>query len=273
MNRPSQVLTALTGIAITAAGAYLLDPDNGKRRRSELGDKCKNAAKKVNERAHTLGGQVKSGYKDASVRARSWLDSDQRGDKTLARRVRMDLWRAVPDTERVGVIAHDGEVILHGDVLASEHDHVLNVARGVEGVRSVADHLYEREAFERPSGAGRVKQGFVTVRNNLMQDKWTPPTRFCGGTVGLGLLGWGVRHRNAVGIIGAVTGAALVLRSASNVPFSRFAGKSRSALESGYRKVKREAKDATQTVKDEAAHVGNAASATANDWRNRATAS
>jgi len=184
----------------------------------------------------------------------------------------MDLWRSVPDTEKVGVIAHDGEVILHGDVLASEHDHVLNVVRGVEGVSNVADHLHERTAFERPSGAGRLKQGYVTVRNNLAQDKWTPPTRVCGGTVGLGLLGWGVRHRNAAGILGAVTGAALVLRSASNVPFSRFAGRAKSQAEAGYRKVSREAREAGQAVKDEAAQVGNAAGATASDWRNRATA-
>jgi hypothetical protein len=264
MNRPSQVLAALSGIAITAAGAYLLDPDNGKRRRAQLGDRCKSTAKQLNDRAHRIGGDIKHQYKGASARARSWLSSDNRKDNALARRVKIDLWRAVPDTGNVGVIAHDGEIILHGHVLASEHDHVLNVVRSVEGVRNVSDHLSERAEIAQPAGAARLKQGYVTVRNNLMQDKWTPPTRVCSGTVGLGLMGWGLRHRNAVGIIGAVTGAALVLRSASNVPFSRLAGRGRSA-EGGLREV-------AQDVKDEAAHLGNAAGATANEWRARATA-
>jgi gas vesicle protein len=271
MNRPSQVLAALSGIAITAATAYLLDPDNGKRRRSQLGDRCKSTAKQLNDRAHKIGDDIKHQYKGASVRARSWLSSDDRKDSALARRVKIDLWRAVPDTEKVGVIAHDGEIILHGHVLASEHDHVLNVVRAVEGVRNVSDHLAERDEIARPAGTARLKQGYVTVRNNLMQDKWTPPTRVCGSTVGLGLMGWGVRHRNAVGIIGAVTGAALVLRSASNIPFSRLAGRGRSA-EGGLRKVTQEVKDATQAVKEEAAHLGNAAGATASDWRARANA-
>jgi len=271
MNRPGQVVAALSGIAITAVGAYLLDPDNGKRRRSELGNRCKDTAKQINERAHKLGDDIKDGYKGASLRARSWFSSEDRQDKALARRVRMGLWRSVPDSEKIGVVAHNGEVILHGDVLAKEHQHVLEVVRSCDGVRNVADHLSDRDEIARPAGTAKLRQGYVTVRNNLMQDKWTRPTRVCSGTVGLGLMGWGVRHRNAVGIIGALTGAALVLRSASNVPFSRLAGKGRSA-EAGLRKVTQEVKDAAQDVKDQAAHLGNATGSTASDWRSRATA-
>jgi hypothetical protein len=136
----------------------------------------------------------------------------------------------------------------------------------VEGVRNVADHLYEREAFPRPSGPGRLKQGYVSVRNNLMQDNWSPPTRVCSGTVGLGLMGWGVRHRNAVGIIGALTGAALVLRSASNIPFSRLVRRGKSEAEAAVREV-------TQSVKEEASHLGGNGGSNASDWRNRAAAS
>jgi len=268
MNRPTQVIAALSGIALTAAGAYLFDPDSGKRRRSELGDRCKRAAKRINDQAHTLGDGISHQYKDVSSRARSWFSSEERKDKALARRVRIDLWRAVPDTQKVGATAHEGEIILHGDVLAKEHQHVLDVVRSVEGVRNVADHLTERADIPKPAGRARLQQGYVTVRNNLMQEKWTPPTRVCSSALGLGLMGWGVQHRNAVGIAGALAGAALVLRSASNVPFSRFARRGRTTAESGLRKVTQEVEDATQSVKD-AASLGNAGGASR---RSRATA-
>lgn len=270
MNRSTQVIAALSGIALTAASAYLFDPDSGKRRRSELGDRCKGAAKRLNQQAHTLGDGISNQYKDVSSRARSWFSSDERKDKALARRVRIDLWRAVPDTQKVGVIAHEGEVILHGDVLSKEHQHVLDVARSVEGVRKVSDHLTERGEIPKPAGSQRLQQGYVTVRNNLMQEKWTPPTRVCSSALGLGLMGWGVQHRNAVGIAGALAGAALVLRSASNVPLSRFARRSKADAESGLRKVTQEVQDATQAVK-EAASVGNA-SGTSGHRHARATA-
>lgn len=270
MNRPGQVIVALSGVAATALGAYLLDPDNGRRRRSQLGDRCKSAATDLNKRAHSLGDDLSHRYKDMSFRARSWFTSDERSDRVLERKVKVDLWRAVPDTQRIGVIVHDGDVILHGDVLASEHGHVLEVVRAVEGVRNVTDHLSERAQIERPTGPGRLKQGYVTVRNNLIQEKWTPPTRVCGSTVGLALMGWGARHRNAAGIIGALVGAALVLRSASNMPFARMVRRGKSSAEAGLRSVTQDVKDAAQDVKDEAAHLGNAAASTASDWRARA---
>ncbi len=223
MNKAiSRSLAGLSGIALAAGAVYLFDPKKGQSRRAQISEQCKSAARRISDGTHDLGDEISERYHGASTRVSSWFDSRSRADRGLARRVRIDLWRAMSKLPDIGVIAHDGTVILHGEVLSQHHKQVLQVVAAVEGVVGIADHLTE-PGGEKKNGAARhrIQQGYTRVRDSLMQDHWSPTTRVCSGTLGLALLRWGALHRNMVGGIGALTGAVLLVRSSTNIPLQR----------------------------------------------------
>lgn len=222
MNKSiSRSLAGLTGVALAAGAVYLFDPKKGKRRRSQLGEQCKTAARRVSDGTHHLGDEISSRYHGASTRVSSWFSSRARADAGLARRVRIDLWRSMKDSSGIGVIAHDGTVILHGEILPHQHKEVLQVVANTEGVVGVADHLTDIGGSKMSVPRVRLQERFNRVRDSLTQEHWSPTTRVCSGTVGLALLRWGATHRNLVGGIGALTGAVLLVRSTTNTPLKR----------------------------------------------------
>ncbi|HEU4627985.1 MAG TPA: BON domain-containing protein [Steroidobacteraceae bacterium] len=231
MNTITKSVAGLTGVALTVAVTYLLDPDNGRQRRSTLGAQCKNAGTRINERARSLKEGVSHRYQDVTARARSWFDARKRTDQGLARTIRVSLRRAVPQANGIGVVAHGDQIILHGDVLAQEHQHVLEVARAVPGVGSVMDHLTDVPEVSAPKIGPRLRQGFSSVRDNLAQPHWSPTARVSTGAVGLALVRFGATHRNLVGGIGALAGAALIARSVFNTPLRQIARRKAKAAE------------------------------------------
>lgn len=249
MNNVTRSLAALTGVAITVGTAYLFDPDSGADRRSRLGSQFKKAGGKINERSREARDGLSHRYHQASARAVSWYDARKSPDNALARRVRIDLWRTVAHPAAIGVIAHDGAVILHGDVLASEHEQVLKVVRSVQGVGSVTDHLAEVTALEPQKIGERVRLGFVHARDDLAQPQWSTSTRMGTGALGLGLLRWGVQHRNLYGGIGALAGVALLVRSVFNTPLpsigARVKEDTKDAIDSAGAAIKRGERAAT----------------------------
>lgn len=239
MNKAiSRSLAGLTGVALAAGTVYLFDPKKGKSRRAQISEQCKSAARRISDGTHHLGDEISERYYGASTRVSSWFDTRARTDRGLARRVRIDLWRALDKSSGIGVIAHDGTVILHGEVLPHQHKHVLQVVSAVEGVVGIADHLTEigGDKSSRPrariqEGFSRVQRGFTRARDSVMQEHWSPTTRVCSGTLGLALLRWGATHRTLVGGIGALTGAVLLVRSSTNMPLQRLVKRGKHAVE------------------------------------------
>jgi BON domain len=244
MNRTlSRSLTGLTGVALAAGAIYIFDPDKGPSRRAQIGERYKSAARKVSAGTHDLGDQLSHRYRGASARVSSWFNTRSRADAALGRRVRIDLFRALKDSTGIGVIAHDGTVILHGEVLPQQRKQVLQVVSGVPGVTGISDHLTDIGGGTMKStvqGArSRIQQRFsqaqeriTHVRDSLMQDHWTPTTRVCSGTLGLALLRWGATHRRSlVGGIGALTGAVLLVRSTTNTPVNRWVRRANHAMD------------------------------------------
>jgi hypothetical protein len=242
MNKTiSRSFAGLTGVALAAGAIYLFDPEKGKTRRAQLGEQCKSAARRLNDGTHGLGDQISHQYRGASARVSSWFNARSRADASLGRRVRIELFRAMRDSSGVGVIAHDGTVILHGEVPPQQHKQILQIVSGVEGVVGVADHLTDiggvkggvqgarARIMQRFSGA---QERFTRVRDSVMQDHWTPTTRVCSGTLGLALLRWGATHRKSlVGGIGALAGAVMIVRSATNTPVNRWVRRAQHAAD------------------------------------------
>jgi gas vesicle protein len=265
MNRATKTVAGMTGVALAAAAIYLFDPDNGKRRRSELGTRCKSAARRINDESHKLGHQISDRYHNAETRVSSWFDKRSRADGALARRVRVDLWREVPGLRGVGVIAHDGQIILHGDVPPQEHQHVLQVVGAVEGVVSVADHLNDRaNGSVVGQRTTRLRGALTRFKDGFTEERWSPPARVCSGAVGLALLRWGATHRNFVGGIGALTGAVLLVRSSTNTPFKQLVSRGKRAAEES---------PALEAVSETATHAADglheAAAGAQSEWRRR----
>lgn len=104
----------LTGIALGAASAFMLDPQLGRRRRALLRDRI------------------------AQVRA---LRGGPVTDDGLVGRVRASLGRYVSHPRAVHVTVQDGIVTLTGEVLAGEHPALIGALRFMPGVKDVADRL------------------------------------------------------------------------------------------------------------------------------------
>jgi hypothetical protein len=261
MSNVTKPALALAGLALAAGSVYLFDPDNGKRRRAVAGEKCRSTFKKLDEGSHTLRDELTHRYKDAASRARSWFNSGDRSDAALARHVRLDLWRAIENSRRIGVVVHEGDVILHGDVVAADHERVLQIVRSVEGVGKVTDLLSERATADPQMKDWGVRRGYTLVQESLSQEHWTPPTRVVSSVAGLSLMGWGVSHRDVFGVLGALLGAAMVVRSATNVPFRRWVGGTRDAID-----------DMTDAAVEQLPHGGNNLGSS-KDWRRPDTGS
>ncbi len=187
------------GIALGAATAFMFDPQQGRRRRALLRDKW------------VRGGEPAS-------------------DRVLVERVRAKLGRYVSHPSAIEVVAHDGDVVLTGDVLAAEHDDLVSVVAAVRGVRDVADHLDVHESAEGVSSLqGGARPGFA--RPELLQDHWSPGVRALAGGGALllflyGLAGGGIRGLGAI-----VLGSALLARAVGNRPIGELAEEARERVE------------------------------------------
>lgn len=265
MNKSlSRSLAGLTGIALASGAIYLFDPKNGQRRRAQIGEQCRSAARRISDGTHHLGDEISSRYQGAQTRLSGWFNPRARADSGLARRVRIELWRVMKDSSAIGVIAHDGTVILHGEVMPNQHKQVLQVVSSVKGVSGIADHLTQIGGGRINAPRIRVQERFNRVRSSLMQEHWTPTTRVCSGTLGLALLGWGATHRNLFGGIGALTGAALVVRSSTNKSFGQLVRRGERKVE----KIPAAVEPVVEKIKRAGEELGSS-----DEWRQSAAAS
>jgi osmotically-inducible protein OsmY len=134
-----------TGAAGGAAGAFFLDPQNGKRRRHVAFDRAtalmRRGAAESERRARYAAGVAKGAAYEASGAGdgeRSLPDPD------LANKVRSEIFRG-PDVPKgdVNVNAENGIVYLRGEVPDSEVRQALeSQARQISGARDVVSMLH-----------------------------------------------------------------------------------------------------------------------------------
>ena len=130
-------------IALGAALAYFLDPENGLRRRKVTADRLAALVRRHGKRAlkgtvaHTNALKQKAAH-------RSEEPKPQPDDVTLARKVETEIFRE-PDVPKgkINVNAENGKIVLRGEVDSHELiDDLVSKARNVQGVQEVESLLH-----------------------------------------------------------------------------------------------------------------------------------
>jgi uncharacterized membrane protein len=222
----SDLLSQLVAVGLGATAMYLLDPNRGKRRRHLLRDGIVRAAKETSAGIGTTGRDLANRSAGLAAVARRTLQRDSADDAVVADRVRTEVGRVVSHPGAIEVSVEHGRATLRGQVLASEGKKLVATVRGVRGVRDVVDHL------ERHDTAGDVPalQGDshpASSRFELLQENWSPAARLLAGVAGGALATASLRVDGPLtprkAILGLL-GAALVVRSVTNMPFARLVG-------------------------------------------------
>src|SRR4051812_30407223 len=142
--------------ALGAAAMYLLDPQQGRRRRAMVRDQI---ARRSREAAHWSEGaarDVAHRARGAGASLRHLFEHRPVTDEQLAARVRTRLGRATSHPGAIDVQVKDAQVVLTGAVLLSELPEVVRAVRRVPGVQHVEDEL---TGYANPSGVSALQGG------------------------------------------------------------------------------------------------------------------
>jgi uncharacterized membrane protein len=212
----------LVGLGLGAGLAYILDPNQGRRRRAYLRDQAVHAAHVVSESANRTARDVRNRASGMAARATRPFRQGDVDDTVLVERVRSAIGRAVSHPRAIEVTAEDGTIFLSGLVLAAEKDRLLSSASHVPGVRHVENRL---EAHKDPGSIPALQPGVTRPgRYGMARQNWPPATRLCAGLCGGSLAAWGAARRDALGAALGLAGLGLIVRSATNIPVDRLTG-------------------------------------------------
>jgi hypothetical protein len=139
-------LPVVAGVAAGAAGAYFLDPAEGKRRRHIARDKTmklvRRGSAEAQRKAQYAGGKAAGMVQEGTPSARD--PEHDLNDPALARKVESEIFRAEDaPKDTVVVNVEEGVVYLRGEVDSPGQASALTqAARRVEGVESVQSLLH-----------------------------------------------------------------------------------------------------------------------------------
>jgi len=225
--RPFGVRRWVTHVG-SAAGAsvatmYFFDPDRGPARRAKLRDQVVHAQHEAQDAVDILSRDVRNRATGIGAGLRYRFAGGDVDDAVLVERVRSSLGMASGHARAIDVAVSEGQARLDGDVLADEHHAVVRAVSRVPGVRSIDDQLrVHRSPDGVPGlqGASRTRRG----RLDVLQENWSPATRFAAGAAGFGLMGTGRRLGGLSGLLLRGGGLAMATRAATNRSLRRVTG-------------------------------------------------
>ena len=183
----------LSGIAIGAAAALIVEPRRGGRRRALLRDKVVRAGRASGEMVETTVRDVANRTRGIAFEAYGRLTEHAVDDSRLLKRVRARLGRASSHPRAIDVEVANGQVTLRGPVLAAEVQDVLSAAAGVRGVQAVLNDLDAYDSAEGvPALQGEGRR--AGPRLDLWQSNWAPATRALIGAAALAASGLAVAY-------------------------------------------------------------------------------
>jgi hypothetical protein len=206
-NKWSLVGSAGIGAGLGAGLMYLLDPQGGRGRRAVARDKSvsalKNGGKAAAKTSRHLGNKTKGLVSQAGSKLR-------RGDlmedgEALLKKVRRQVRRAASHPLAVEVVVQEGNVILHGLVLASEVEGLLAAIRTIEGIAAIENQLEIHESAE----------DLAAYRNSAK--RWVgPATRVLTGGTGSALAYAGLKRKDPLGAALGAVGLGLLAHGLTN---------------------------------------------------------
>lgn len=228
MNTTDRTRRGHLGDVVIAAGLgalamYLLDPQQGRRRKALARDQAVHAARKTGELADMSLRDLAHRASGLVAELRAAVRSDAPSDPVLVERVRAKLGRWVSHPHAMRVTAAAGRVTLAGPILRSEERGLLRGLRRVRGVRAIDNRLEPHDS------AGNIPalqggNGRVGPRREFMQANWAPGPRLLGVAGGSALAAYGFGHRGLGGSLIGVAGLALALRAVANKELARTLG-------------------------------------------------
>jgi hypothetical protein len=178
----------LVGAALGAGVIYMMDPQNGRRRRALVRDKLVRAS-------HVTRDAVDTAVRDAVNRSRGMVAASQSrfrsedvSDEVLVERVRAKLGRVCSHPHALDVLASDGTVTLRGPILEHDAPAVLRTTGRVRGVTAVMNELeLHQTAEDVPALQGRGRAAARSL--DILQPNWAPATRAVVAAAGLAATG------------------------------------------------------------------------------------
>jgi hypothetical protein len=131
--------------ALAVAGAWLLDPASGRRRRALLRDRTAGLLRRLARRGERFGRRMASDTQGLVQRAANARPEQKLvDDATLKNKVESELFRAADSPKgRVSVNAQHGVVQLRGEVDSPDLiEDLVEKARSIQGVREVENLLH-----------------------------------------------------------------------------------------------------------------------------------
>lgn len=133
------VLRLITSIGLGAALMYLFDPERGKARRAQIGDRVKSTASEAEQSAERLANNVRN--RAAGMKARLSKTEEAADDAVLIARIKSDLGHVIERADRVEVEASLGYVTLRGELPEGEIKKAVELAQSIDGVIAVDNQL------------------------------------------------------------------------------------------------------------------------------------
>lgn len=121
----NKVTALIGGLGLGAGLMYMLDPDRGKRRRADVGNKVRHLANKTDDAIGKTSRDFANRVSGIVAEGESLFTCGSVSDEVLVARVRSKLGRVVSHPSSIEVAAADGRVILRGPILAKEVDRLL----------------------------------------------------------------------------------------------------------------------------------------------------
>jgi hypothetical protein len=211
------ITSLLVGAGAGAGLMYLLDPDQGNRRRALVRDQLVRARHLTEDAMDATSRDMRNRARGVVAELRSRLVPTDVSDDVLQERVRARLGQTVRYARSIETSVADGAVTLRGPVLADDAARVVRRVGQVPGVQAVDNRLEVHaepgdvpglQGARRSSGNGEVLE--------LTQGRLSPTARLTAGVGGLLLALWGLRRLDAARVPVATIGLALLARGSRN---------------------------------------------------------
>jgi len=180
--------TLCQGACFGATAMYFFDPERGRYRRSLFTDKMRSLTNEVCDAFDVAARDFNNRLAGMTAEMRSLRSINEPvPDDVLCERIRSKLGRYISHPRAIQVDVADGRVRLSGPILTSEVERLIDVVRGMAGVNQVENNLDAHQSAENIPAlqGGRPKMGEPI---DLMQENWSPTTKFMLGVAGAAFL-------------------------------------------------------------------------------------
>jgi uncharacterized membrane protein len=212
-------LSLIGSIGLGASLMYLLDPQQGERRRSLARDQVVHLLHKSGDAIGPTARDLRNRTRGLFAETASLLMNREVPDNVLVARVRSRLGRHVSHPGSIEVSANQGRVTLSGPILSHELERLLAAVAETPGVAGIENRL---EAHKQPGDVPGLQGG--SVPPSRMQANWSPSARLLAGTVGSTLTLFGAKQGGLMAKVLGALGLTMLVRALTNLELKRLFG-------------------------------------------------